>query len=99
MARLNPRRRRLNAQAKLFREIVSAHGPAHDDSFKLQQGPVKAGLDKLVKGVSVKDQVRVSAPRGVSLSPAWVDVGGRMKYQGDKGKLSSRRPKASDYKG
>lgn len=107
MARLNPRRRRLASQAKLFREIVSEHGKAHDDSFKLQRGKVGSCLTKTahvhgkgnVSGIAAKDQVRVSAPRGVSMSPTWFISGGRAKFQGDKGKLSPRRPKASDFKG
>lgn len=107
MARANPRRRRLAAQNKLFREIVSEHGKAHDDSFKLQRGKVGSCLTKTahahgkgnVSGIAAKDQIRVSAPRGVSMAPAWCIVGGRAKFQGDKGKLSPRRPKPSDFKG
>ena len=32
MARMNPRRRRLAAQAKVLQSIVAEHGPAHGES-------------------------------------------------------------------
>lgn len=108
MARLNPRRRRLAAQTLLFRSIVSEHGKAHDDSDKLQRGPVRSCLTKSahvsgkgnVSGIAAKDQVRVSAPRGVSMSPTWfIGKGGKATFQGNKGVLSPRRPKSSDFKG
>lgn len=44
MARLNPHRRRLAAQAKLLRDVKQEFGPSHDDSSKLQQGVVKSSL-------------------------------------------------------
>jgi hypothetical protein len=50
MARLNPRRRWLAKQDALQRalltDIRNEHGPAHDDSALLQQGPVKSAMGK-----------------------------------------------------
>lgn len=42
MARLNPKRRRMAAQAVLLSSIIAEHGRAHDDSHKLQQGRVRS---------------------------------------------------------
>ena len=43
---MNPRRRRMAAQAKLLQGIIAEHGRANDDSHKLQRGAVKCALTR-----------------------------------------------------
>lgn len=47
--RLNPHRRLLQRQQRLFREAMQAFGPSHDDSHKLQQGAVRSALSPRVQ--------------------------------------------------
>lgn len=86
MARLNPRRRRLAAQTRLFNEIVSAHGRANDDSYLLQRGAVASSVDKFTRvGAPNANQVRMRPPIDRTSAPAWYrGDDGRMVYQGDK---------------
>lgn len=86
MARLNPRRRRLAAQALLLQSIVQEHGKAHDDSHLLQRGVVKSSYARIeaqapqyAKAIAYRSNSR---PDG--FAPAWYVVGGNRKYQGDK---------------
>lgn len=86
MARMNPNRRRKAAQAKLYREIVNAHGKAHDDSYMLQQGAVRSSYTRIeaqapqhVKSIAYRANVR---PDG--FAPAFYKDGARSVYQGHK---------------
>ena len=86
MARLNPRRRALAKQAQLFREIVDAHGKAHDDSHKLQQGRVASSCDKLTRvGGNGANPVHLRPYTSFTCAPDWfIGKDGKSKYQGHK---------------
>jgi hypothetical protein len=80
MARKNPRRRRMAAQAKLLQGIMAEFGPAHDDSHKLQRGAVKNALNR--PAALYCGNARPHTSEGIA--PAWIKVGGRSKWQGNK---------------
>lgn len=78
MARLNPKRRRMVAQAKLLQSIVAEHGQANDDSHKLQRGSPRTSFSKYAGLTNMR------APNFVSCAPAWYKDGAKSVYQGHK---------------
>src|ERR1700758_1263734 len=73
MARMNPRRRRLAAQAKVLQSIVAEHGPAHDDSYMLQQGRVKSSYERLAaqSPQNVRNIAYRANARPDGFAPSW----------------------------
>jgi hypothetical protein len=81
MARLNPKRRRMVKQAALFNSIVAEHGPAHDDSSKLQRGSPRTSQEKMA------NRLHMRAPSFSNIdvkAPAWIKIGAKSVYQGHK---------------
>lgn len=90
MARLNPKRRRKVAQAKLLQSIIAEHGPSHDDSHKLQRGSPRTSVMKY------EGKTNMRAPHFAKLAPlnalvvrlekgpVWYKDGAKNVYQGDK---------------
>lgn len=81
MARMNPKRRRMAKQAALLQSIVAEHGPAHDDSYKLQRGSPRTSQDKM------EGRLHMRAPAFSNIdvkAPAWIKIGAKSVYQGHK---------------
>jgi hypothetical protein len=82
----NPRRRMLARQAAILKKIHAEHGPAHDDSYLLQQGKVRSSYERLsnIAPTHLRSIAHRSNTRMDGIAPAFFMKNGVLKYQGDK---------------
>ena len=99
MARLNPKRRRHLKHAALLQAIRNEHGPSHDDSAKLQRGPVPSSVGRFTStradksGNVIGNALHTRPMRSSTHAPDWYKDGGKLAPQ--KG-LVKRLPPSRD---